>query len=272
MYADDTNLFLEAKDLNNFNTLVNSELFNLSQWCFKNKLTVNLDKTNYIVIKNWQNRFIFNDNVLTLDKKLLPRVQTIKFLGIYIDEHLNFSTHIQHLRSTLRPSIGILYRASQYLPQYVLKLVYNSFIHSKINYCLEVYGTAPKTSIEYIHKMQKRAIRIINQGHYLSHTAPLFKKSCILPVYSLYQYRVLLRTHANFQLPSSTSNTTITTPHPYPTRFSATNLPLPPSRSRSGHRSPDYQSATLWNGLPSSLKCLSKHSKFRSSLKRHLLG
>jgi hypothetical protein len=101
LYADDTNLFLKANNLNEFTDCVNDDLCKLSQWCIKNKLTINLDKTNYFIIKNWQNRSNFNNDTSVLNNSVIPRVETVKFLGIYIDEHLNFSAHIQHLRATL---------------------------------------------------------------------------------------------------------------------------------------------------------------------------
>ena len=52
IFADDTNLFASARDLNNLETLINSELGKVKVWCDVNKLSINFIKTNYMIIKS----------------------------------------------------------------------------------------------------------------------------------------------------------------------------------------------------------------------------
>ena len=56
MFADDTNLFYESNDLDFEASDVNQDLINVKTWRSLNKRTHNVDKTNFIVSKNWQNK------------------------------------------------------------------------------------------------------------------------------------------------------------------------------------------------------------------------
>ena len=52
IFADDTNLFVSACDLKSLEALINSELEKVKEWCDVNKLSINLSKTNYMIIKS----------------------------------------------------------------------------------------------------------------------------------------------------------------------------------------------------------------------------
>ena len=47
MFADDTNLFFNRKDIKHLFTVVNKELVNIKDWFTANKLSLNVEKTKY---------------------------------------------------------------------------------------------------------------------------------------------------------------------------------------------------------------------------------
>ena len=102
----------------------------LTKWCKTNKLTINFEKCSYIILKNPQNKFLFNHSNLLLNNKPIKFANQVTFLGVKIDPNLNWSRHISDLLSQLRPLGGLLYRSSQYLPKSLLLTLYNSYIHS----------------------------------------------------------------------------------------------------------------------------------------------
>ena len=55
LFADDTNLFVKSKNLNIWSSEINENLDKVYGWCNNNKLTLNVDKTNIILIKNHPN-------------------------------------------------------------------------------------------------------------------------------------------------------------------------------------------------------------------------
>ena len=252
LFADDTNLFYESRDINRNVNELNSDLNKIGNWCMQNKLTINIEKTNLIVIKNHQNRFKLTENICIHDKNIVE-ISRIKFLGVTIDPSLNWSSHIDNLRSQMYRSLGLIYHASSFLPTDILILLYNCLINSKIIYCIEAWGSAPQTHLNKILMLQKRLVRIIFHKGPMCHSAPLFKKSKILPVNLLYNLRISLLGHKAFHSVNFNPST------PYITRHSLSSLPLPSSTSSSGHRQVTYQVAAGWNALPLAIRNILIH-------------
>ena len=111
----------------------------------------------------------------------------ISFLGVQIDNKLNWKAHITQISNKISKSIAILRFLRYCYPQNVLKMIYMSLIYSHINYCNLIWGAAEDGIIEPLFLLQKKAIRIITQSHYLEHTAPLFENLKLLTVYQVYK-------------------------------------------------------------------------------------
>ena len=263
LFADDTNLFIQSKNLNLQISEINNHLNNVLRWCNANKLSLNIDKTKYILIKNYQNPFVLTSDVC-LDSNKLDIVNAIKFLGVTINSTLNWEAHISVLRKELNKISGLLFRASQFLPLKAMILLYNALAHCKLVYCIETWGNAPNTHLKKLHIIQKQLVRNIFRKPPREHTAPLFKKAKILPVPLLYKHRICLIAHAIFYNDPPPDPT-------YTTRSSKINLPLPPSTSACGHRQPKYQASEAWNKLPVQIREIKAASSFKTALKQHLL-
>ena len=53
----------------------------------------------------------------------ITQVENTKFLGIYIDEKLNWHKHVTHVSLKIASSIGILSRAKSILPLSILRML-----------------------------------------------------------------------------------------------------------------------------------------------------
>lgn len=265
LYADDTNLFLESKNLNDLLPEINHDLQSLSKWCIRNKLTINLEKTSYVVLKNAQNKYQFKTDSLYLNGKVLTYSDNIKFLGIFIDKHLNWSCHIDNLTKDLRSISGFLFRVSKFLPQKILLLLYNSFVNSKLSYCIDSWGNACATNLSKVFILQKRIIRTINKKPFYYHTSTLFSKTNILTIQNLYKLKILVHAHHTFYSRKTPS-------HQHFTRISTSNIPIPLLKSTAGQRTRAYQESALWNSLPKKIKDIESIIHFRTAVKRHLLA
>ena len=94
LFADDTNIFYSGTNL----LVLNNELKKLRNWFDLNKLSLNILKTNYMIFSNKK----CNDTVNIFMKDcLINRVQVTKFLGVMIDEALNWKSHILYIKSKL---------------------------------------------------------------------------------------------------------------------------------------------------------------------------
>ena len=69
----------------------------------------------------------------------IKHVSSLKFLGVIVDNKLNWSNHINFICNKLSKNIGVLYRLKS-LAKTVLKLFYNTLIIPHINYCIILRG------------------------------------------------------------------------------------------------------------------------------------
>ncbi|XP_065664405.1 uncharacterized protein LOC136086066 [Hydra vulgaris] len=132
LFADDTNLFYSHEDINILFLTVNKELDNLTQWFKANKLSLNITKTKYTLF----HRVHKKENIplklpnLFIDKNIIKREISSKFLGVILDENVTWREHISVVENKVSKNIGILYKAKQVLNQSCLKYIYFSFIHA----------------------------------------------------------------------------------------------------------------------------------------------
>ena len=110
LFADDTNIFCSHPDISTLCTLVSAELLRLSIWFHVNKLSLNVDKTHFMIFSN----SVINLNVqIHINGRCIDRVAHTKFLGILIDDKLNWKPHISHFTKKLSKCNAVLYRASK---------------------------------------------------------------------------------------------------------------------------------------------------------------
>jgi hypothetical protein len=95
LFADDTTIYCIGKNLHQLQSQMNQDLGQLNNWFRANQLSVNASKTKYMLIGKQQS-YEHKTLNLTLNDEDLERVQNTKFLGLYIDEHLQWDSHISH--------------------------------------------------------------------------------------------------------------------------------------------------------------------------------
>ena len=89
LFADDSNLFYAHKSLSELETTVNNELQEVFSWLCANKLSLNIEKSNYVIFRPPQKSVNYSIN-LKINNQTLMHENSIKYLGIMIDSHLNW--------------------------------------------------------------------------------------------------------------------------------------------------------------------------------------
>ena len=107
LFADDTNLFYSHKNERILNETLNLELKKLSIWFRANKLSLNVNKTKYMKFLSTPRKRVCDMN-LFLDDYNIEKVNKIKFLGVIIDDKLNWSDDINYVADKIPKSVGIL--------------------------------------------------------------------------------------------------------------------------------------------------------------------
>ena len=94
---------------------MNLELIKLNIWLQANKLTLNTTKTHYMVFDRGKKQS--GNNLLTLNNKSIGYVKFTKFLGVIIDEQLNWLNHISYVKNKISKGFGIILRARKFFPK-----------------------------------------------------------------------------------------------------------------------------------------------------------
>ena len=161
----------------NFTTLVNrfnEELIHIVHWLNANRLSLNIDKTNFMVFKP-KNK---NDDIpdIIINNSQIDQVTKAKFLGVIIDSNLKWTDHIKHVTQKISKGIGIIIKARKYFNSETLLNLYNTLILPFISYCIHVWGTAAHVYSNKIHILQKKIVRIIDGAPPRTYSKPLFHK------------------------------------------------------------------------------------------------
>ena len=161
LFADDTFLMLADKHLDMPETKVNEQIQHCDYWLCKNKLFLNYSKTNFLLINIHPQKKVIGNFVIRLNDKLLERSSTVKYLGLLIDDSLNWFSLIQHLSHQLARLSGIFYRLRNYVKKETLCMVYHSLVNSRIQYGITVRGMANQTHFECLRVRLNKVLRII---------------------------------------------------------------------------------------------------------------
>ena len=119
MYADDTNISFQSNKLDELEDLMNIELGNLKEWLNVNKLSLNVAKTEFMVIGSRQRLATFDGHEINVfvGNDQIERVNSSKSLGLKIDENLTWKRHIDEISKKVSAAISALKRIRSYISQ-----------------------------------------------------------------------------------------------------------------------------------------------------------
>lgn len=158
LFADDSLVSVAAKTSEEGIQIMNSELKSLSQWLRFNKLKLNTSKTKYILI-NGRGESPLNEVVL--ENETIERVCSFKYLGVLIDENLNFKEYSKFIEKKMAKKVNLLARLSSKLTYSSKISIYKSTIAPHIDYCSSILFLGKQQEISCLQKIQNRALRVI---------------------------------------------------------------------------------------------------------------
>jgi hypothetical protein len=130
LYADDTSLLITNFDSQMFENDINTVLAKLSTWFHSNLLLLNLEKAYFLQFVTKNTRTI--DLQILCENKQILSVNTVKFLGLVIDDNLSWRSHIDLMISKLNKASYVIRVLNPFLSLECLKIVYFSLFHSVI--------------------------------------------------------------------------------------------------------------------------------------------
>jgi len=269
LFADDTNIFYTADNLDDLQKTLNRELKKLTLWLNCNRLALNITKTNFVLFAS-VNKPLKNVTIL-LGRKAIAQKDFVKYIGVLIDSRLSFKAHISSITKKIARTIGLFYKLRYYMNQKTLIMIYNSLIYPYLIYATSIWGNACDSIINPIFILQKKAVKAITFSDVRTHSAPLFKLLNILTIHDIYKIETLKFVHDCLNKVNPCQfHTYYTYPDNshYTTSSSQCKLYIPMVRTSTyGLKSLKYNGAIVWNDLPLTVRVVTSRKAFAKTLK-----
>ena len=164
LFADDTALMLADSTLKSLNEKINTDLSKVGNWLNSNKLSLNYSKTTYLLIepKTKANNSAFHNFNVNLKGIKIQKSLSTKYLGVILDENLDWKLHIKYLHTKLSQAVGILAKLRHYLNRKTFAMYYVCFC-SHILYGILGWGSATDIALKPIQVLHNKVLRIMNK-------------------------------------------------------------------------------------------------------------
>ena len=273
MFADDTSVHVSDQSIQGVINKLQICANQVLSWANLNKMTIHPEKTKYMIITTRQKRQRlppFNSKIL-IDGNPILRVSEIKYLGVIIDENLNWSSHIFELTNKLSKSVYQLARIKNFIDEKCRKAFYFSYIHARLEYGILLFGGTAACQLRPLISLQKRSMKLISSKK-LCNSNSFFKSLNIL------SFTLLVNFHKAIMIHKSINNMV---PTYIQALFSMSSscqcrLKLPQPRiDIFKYQSISFSAPLFWNNLPTALRCSIPPvslSTFKKKLKSYLLN
>ena len=160
LYADDAALYTSNINVDIIEDTLQNDLLNFSYWCNQNKLTVNVKKTKYVIYGTLKLLQKSRNLDLAIKGDKISREQVYKYLGIYLDSHLNFNKHIDYISRIISHKIFVLSKIRYMIDQRTAIYIFKTMIAPIFDYGDIVYEGGNKNRFDKIQRIQNRGLRI----------------------------------------------------------------------------------------------------------------
>lgn len=261
MFADDISYLCSRQTYEEVISDVQISLTEFSNQFKTNRLFLNITKTVFVIFSPRHTSYD-KSQLIKIAGKSIEQVTTTKFLGVNIDNALNWESHIDSIAKKLSSVCYALYRLAKIASRTTVLAYYYAHFVSKLKYGIVVWGCS--THSQRLFKLQKKAVRyIIGVSKYTS-CRNLFKELNILTLASMYILDIIVyvKNNLNMFLPNNYN-------HNYGTR-ERENLLTPMHNLSKYEESPKYQGIRLYNKIPNSLKNIENIKVFKNAMKKYL--
>ena len=170
----------------------NLELEKIVKYMESNKLLISKPKCNYMIVPP-KPRQVVPPTCVKLGTDEISKVCETTFLGLIIDDRMTFRSQIEKVKNKLRSGIGALTMVRNCFNYKAKLALYNGLIKPYLDYGFLVYGDClNKGQMATLEVLQKKAVRIIFNARFNTHSSQLFALSNITPIRNMYKKESLI--------------------------------------------------------------------------------
>ena len=225
-----------------------------------NKLKLNLEKTEFILIgsKNNRKQLLPHFPINILGNQVTP-AQSVRNLGVVFNSNFSFSDHVSHVIKSTRVHARDLYRIRPLLDLNTSVLLANALVSSRLDYCNSLFLSLTDFELRRLQLVQNSLCRVVTRSSKYCHITPQLKKL------HWHYLRELIHPY------TSSRNTRRSTPKlkflPTPTFDCKVHKSVKHFSNSFSHYAP-----VLWNSFPFQIRNSPSVTSFRKHLKTHLFN
>ena len=191
---------------------------------------------------------------MDIDAEKIKRVYTTKYLGMWIDDMLNWKHHVQYISKSLLKYFGIFNHIKHIVTRPVARQLYFAFIYSRVSYGIEVYGSCSQTLLATLQILQNKLLKLVLRLDYRTATNVLHRDLHLLKVCDIQKVKILCFVNNCLlkNCPDIFNGYYTERETEYNLRNRGLNVPR--TRTINGSLSVYVHGAKLWNGIPESIK------------------
>ena len=260
------------ESLNELQIQCNREAQFIDDWFKANKLTANSKKASNFLLSHCTNKSLTTSFNIQMGSVQLKRVESVKYLGVILDDKVSWSEQINYLSKRLSCAAGIFSKLRYYIDTKTMIEMYHALFNSKLQYAILCWGATSASYISKLQVLQNKAIRNMNKAPRYYRLDNYYLNQRILKVHDLYELEIGKFMHGHFHgnLPTCFSSFFIESRyvHPYSTRHSDyRNYNVSNFRTNRGQRSIQFLGPKVWNNIPIEIRNVSKET-FKNKMKR----
>ena len=272
LYADDSQLYVSFSSGDSTAVLngLQSCLASVQSWMSTNKLKLNPDKTEFLLIGNEQQRskYLSMFPIELLGVETYPE-KSARNLGLIFDKNFNFRSHISAICSSCIYHIRDLRRIRRHLDLDSAKLLANALVSSRFDYCNSLLSGIAETDLTKLHRVLNRLARVVTKSPPSTRSVPLLRSLHWLPVKYRVHFKICLLTYKALHEEQPV----------YPRSLIAISLPsrslrsnrgitllVPRIRTNTSKRAFSSCAPSLWNNLPLSVRSATSRRRLETYL------
>ena len=261
-FADDNTIFSCGNTVENVMSNLQDDLVKVLSWFSSNHLVANPEKFQMMFLGCKNDGLTMKVGNITIKSS-----DSVKLLGVTLDNKLSFDKHIADLCKRASYSIRCLYRIRDYIDTNQSKLLFSSFIQSNFIYAPIIWMFCGKSSSQAINSIYKRALRAIS-GHFHDSLEDLLKETGLISAHEFHLRLLLCEIYKTIHCINPIFMQNIFYPKEVLYELRISNLlHLPRAKSViHGTSCFAFRGRLLWNQLPDTLKTAPSLTAFKKAL------
>ena len=276
-FADDTVLLVNARSWEEAFSIAQTNINIVKYWLDRNVLTLNALKTNYITFSLRCSDSSHIDRCLKIHAyactssihscscKLIKRVTESTYLGITIDERMNWESQVTKLTARTRKLVYAFLGLRNILSFATTKMVYKSLCQSLWIHGIIAWGACTKQVLDPLLKAQKLVLRVIGKKHQCYSSVLLFEEFQVLQIKQIFVKQILVFFQKHPQNWRKSQQALATR------AAVSTNYLIPLVKTTFAQRQMYFMAPKIFNSIDDKLKKITNIDRFKFKINRWLI-